>query len=130
MIYISLNNASDLPSHARTSPRNKDGQYRSVSNVKRVNYWTLTICYIDEIRPVPPSSRTYVVPATIISIVRTCTTKTNIMMQIMVAKDTVMIRAFALVIWLQISIGTSSIMITIIAIKIRARYPIHVPEGR
>lgn len=70
------------------------------------------------------------VPATIISIVRTCTTKTNVMMQIMVAKDTVMIRAFVLVIWLQIRIGTSSKMITIIAIKIRARYPIHVPEGR
>ena len=46
---------------------------------------------------------------------------TNVMMQTMVANDTVMIRAFALVIWLQIRIGTISIMITIIAIKIRAR---------
>ena len=42
-------------------------------------------------------SPTYVVPATIISIVRTCTTMTNVVMQVMVAKDTVMIRASALV---------------------------------
>ena len=128
--FISPGNARNLPSHARTSPRYKDGQYRSISNVRRVSYRILTICHIDGIRPVQQSSRTYVVPATIISIVRACTTKTNVMMQIMVAKDTVMIRAFVLLIWLQIRIGTSSKMITIIAIKIRARYPIHVPEGR
>ena len=70
------------------------------------------------------------VPATIISIVRTCTDITNVVMKIMVAKDTVMIRAFTLVMWLQIKIGTSSTMITAAAVKIRARYPIHAPEGR
>ncbi len=91
---------------------------------------TLTSCHIDELKPVLQCSRTYEVPATIISIVRTCTAMTNVVMQIMVAKDTVMVRASVLVMWLQISIGTSSIVITTTAIKIRARRPIHAPEGR
>ena len=73
---------------------------------------------------------TYVVPATITSMVRTCTAIASIVMQTMVATETIMICAFAPVRMVERSIGTSSAITTTTAIKTRARRPIHAPDER